>query len=128
MTQTTPSGPRHARFEELEPPTTAIPTVVPGEFTDDSTQVIPVIPVQRTSSPGHAPVPRVYPVPDVFPPLQPAGLHPVATVPTTPKARRRILPAVLAGMTALLLAAGVAVGVTGATSADLTGSSISGTP
>jgi hypothetical protein len=125
MSQTTPPGPRHARFDELEPPTTAIPTVIPGEFTDDATQAIPIIPAQRTSSPGQAPVPQVFPARE----QQPAGVHPVAAVPTA-RRRRRVLPAVLAGVTAVLLVAGIAVGVTGATGADLTGQapSTSGTP
>jgi hypothetical protein len=116
MSQTTPPGPRHARFDVPEPPTTAIPTLIPNEFTDDTTQAIPIVPVQRTAPP---PWERAAPVrPVSYGP--PAGVHPsVATVPAAP--RRRVLPAVLAGVTAFLLAAGIVVGVTGAAATDLTG-------
>lgn len=114
MSQTTPPGPRHARFDEPEPPTTAIPTLPREEFTDDATQLLPVIPVQRTAPPARVEPPTVFPLESG----QPAGVFPVATVPPAPP-RRRVLPAVLAGVTACLLVAGVAVGVTGAASADL---------
>lgn len=156
MSQTTPPTPRHARADELrdetEPPTTAIPVQVPeqvagrpvadvpviaNEFTDDTTQAIPVIPVQRatpavrpgrSSSPGALPAAPGRRRPADAPRLPPAGLHPVTTVPPAP--RRRVLPAVLAGVTACLLVAGVVVGVTGATVTDLTGEppATSGTP
>ena len=123
MSQTTPPGPRHARVEETEPTTTAIPTVLPDEFPDDATQLLPVIPAQRTAPPA-----RVEEPPLTYRPLQqPAGLFPAAAPPPTP--RRRVLPAVLAGVTACLLAAGVVVGVSGAASADLsTQAPSSGTP
>ncbi len=115
MSQTTPPGPRHARFDEPEPPTTAIPTLPREEFTDDTTQAAP-------GDPGAAARRRAARVePPTVCPLesgQPAGVFPVATVPPAPP-RRRVLPAVLAGVTACLLVAGVAVGVTGAAGADL---------
>lgn len=142
MSETTPPGPRHARFdqyaradepvrsEESEPPTTTIPTLIPGEFTDDTTHLIPVIPAQR-GAPASVPAPRR---PDPWyedRPVaheSPAGLHPVATVPKAP--RRRVLPAVLAGVTVCLLAAGIAVGVGGAAGTDFNGqpTSVSGSP
>jgi len=141
MSQTTPHSPRHARADglgdEIEPPTTAIPVqpprvpVVVDEFTDDTTQAIPVIPVQRgmpvfpSAPPSREAPPEI---PGRRPVGPPAGVHPVTTVPPAPP--RRVLPAVLAGVTACLLVAGVAVGVTGATVSDLTDqpAATSGTP
>lgn len=112
MSQTTPPGPRHARHDEPEPPTTAIPTLLREEFTDDATQLLPVVPVQRTAPPARVEAPAVFPVAAG----RPAGAVPATAVPPAP--RRRVLPAVLAGVTACLLVAGIAVGVTGAASAD----------
>lgn len=112
MSQTPPPGPRHARHDEPEPPTTAIPTLLREEFTDDATQLLPVIPVQRSAPPAGIEAPAVPPASG-----RPAGAFPVASVPPAP--RRRVLPAVLAGVTACLLVAGIVVGVTGAASADL---------
>ncbi len=113
MSQTTPTGPRHARYDEPEPPTSAIPMRIPNEFTDDTTQLLPVIPAQRTAPPARVGRPPVHP-PNHG---QPAGMFPVAAVP--PRRRRRVLPAVLAAVTACLLAAGIVVGLSGAASADL---------
>ena len=112
MSQTTPPGPRHARLDEPEPPTAAIPTTAPSEFTDDATQAIPVIPAQRTAPPARIEGPRAARANHG----QPAGLFPVVAAPPTPP--RRVLPAVLAAVTGCLLVAGVVVGVSGA-AADL---------
>ncbi len=133
MSQTTPHSPRHALADQVEPPTTAIPVLapaeIPGEFTDDATQAIPVIPAQRPVSPPRTAPPSWPSAPSM--PAQrrpgddrlaaqgpPAGVYPVTTVPPAP--RRRVLPAVLAGVTACLLAAGIVVGVGGAAGTDMT--------
>ena len=137
MSETTAPGPRHARsdgsapaeapHDEVEPPTTAIPTVIPGEFTDDATQVLPVVPAQRGAA--FVPAPRYSP--ELVPPAdgQPAGLHPAAPARPARRRRRRVLPAVLAGVTACLLAAGRVVGIGGARGAEMTDQPpVSGTP
>ncbi|ANY07324.1 hypothetical protein [Pseudonocardia sp. HH130630-07] len=125
MSETPPQKRRHA-LSDTGPSAVAWPSVPEQQsapdphrpapvasFEDAPTQVLPMIPRQRTGRSGPPPVARrpeplrPAPAPVTRPP---GGLR----LPELPQSVRPVLPAVLGAATALVLALGVVAGVNGA--------------